>query len=385
MIVDATAAARRADPERAREWLAEQRVFISSAMGDTAAERRAVAAVVEEMGARAVWFEEFGRDADAEEAYLTEVDAATIYLAILNEFYGRPNPPDGDSATEMEFRRARQGGKRINVYIASDAPKREGALARFIERVRFYITTENYRDDDDLVRRVRRRMEELAAEALSPWVKLGDFVFRADEIDDSGTTITIRARVSEEIAHQLQTLRDERFGRQRLRFVSRNRVAEGELAGVRRTTRATGPEELTIEVSNVQPPQGNPMRAGTSGRSADELVELGVRALLLGEPIPEQIGSLGFMTDTGIDVVDLQQAFDLPNEFAEPLVRLVILEGLVANGNARRVVSLALGPRDADTRRIALEWEDPRTYESVPPAQRFVEGVWHRPQAPTSP
>jgi hypothetical protein len=50
MIVDATAAARRADPARMHEWLAEQRVFISSAMRDTAAERRAVREVVEEMG-----------------------------------------------------------------------------------------------------------------------------------------------------------------------------------------------------------------------------------------------------------------------------------------------------------------------------------------------
>jgi hypothetical protein len=85
VIVDSTAAARRADPDRAREWLADQRVFISSALGDTAAERAAVAEVIEEMGARAVSFEEFGRDADAQEAYLTEVDASTIYIGILNE------------------------------------------------------------------------------------------------------------------------------------------------------------------------------------------------------------------------------------------------------------------------------------------------------------
>jgi Domain of unknown function (DUF4062) len=135
VLVDLTAAARRADPGRAREWLGEQRVFISSAMGDTAAERRAGADVIEEMGARAVWFEEFGRDADAEEAYLTEVDASTIYIGILNELYGRPNPPDGDSATEMEYRRARDGGKRLNVYVAANAPRREGALSRFIERI----------------------------------------------------------------------------------------------------------------------------------------------------------------------------------------------------------------------------------------------------------
>jgi len=70
MIVDATAAARRARADRMREWLADQRVFVSSAIGDTAVERGAVAAIVEETRARPVWFEEFGRDADAEEAYL---------------------------------------------------------------------------------------------------------------------------------------------------------------------------------------------------------------------------------------------------------------------------------------------------------------------------
>ena len=379
VLVDSTAVARRADPDRAREWLGGQRVFISSAMGDTAAERRAVADVIEEMGARAVWFEEFGRDADAEEAYLTEVDASTIYIGILNELYGRPNPPDGDSATEMEYRRARDGGTRLNVYVAANAPRREGALSRFIERVRFFVTSENYSDAEDLARRVQRRLEELASEALSPWIKLGDFVFRADEVVDAGNTITIRARVSEDIAHQLEALRDRRHGRERVRFVSRSRVAEGEAAGVRRTTRAGGAEELTIELSNVQPPHGDGMRAGTGGYSPDELVELGVRALFLGEPIPDQMGMLGFMTDTGIGVDDLRQAFDLSNEFAEAVVRLVVSDGLIGSGNARRVVSLSLGPRTGQTRRLELEWEDPQTYVNVEPVRRRVEGEWQRP------
>jgi hypothetical protein len=88
VIIDPTAAARRPDPERAREWLAEQRVFISSAMGDTAAERRAVAAAVEAEGASPIWFEELGRDADPEEAHLAGVDGSTIYIGILNEQYG---------------------------------------------------------------------------------------------------------------------------------------------------------------------------------------------------------------------------------------------------------------------------------------------------------
>lgn len=267
MIIDTSAAARRAASERVREWLGEQRVFISSAMADTAEQRRAVAAVVEEEEARAVWFEEFGRDADAQEAYLTQVDSSTVYVGIANEIYGRPNPPDGFSATEMEYMRARDGGKRLGFFVAAEAPRREGHMARFIERVRFYLTTENFTDAPDLARRVRRRLRELAAEALSPWVKVGDLVFRADEIDDVGDAVTIRGRASDEIAHQLQILRDQPHRQTDLRLVYRNRVVVGQLAGLRRTTK-TGGSELAVELSRVQPPPANTMRAGTSERSA---------------------------------------------------------------------------------------------------------------------
>lgn len=378
MIIDTTAAARRADPERARDWLAEQRVFISSAMGDTAGERQAVAVGIEEEGARAVRFEEFGRDADPEEAYLAEVDSSTIYVAIANEISGRLNPP-GYSATEAEYMRAREGGKRIHVLVAAEAPNREGHLARFIERLRLYVTTENYTDPDDAARRVRRRLHELAAEALSPWVKLGDFIFRADELDDRGDAITVRARVSDEIAHQLETLRDQRYARTRLRYVHRNRVGDGELAGVRRTTHAGGADELTIELANVQAAQADPMRAGVQGFTAEEVIEQAMRALFLDEPLPERLGMLSYMADTGIDTEDLRQAFDLPNEIAPSIARLVIADGLVGSGRARRLTAFDLGPRVGDRRPIAIEWEAAKVYTDVEPQRHRLEGEWRRP------
>jgi hypothetical protein len=380
MIIDTTAAARRADDQRVRDWQSDQRVFISSALADTGPERRAVAETVAELGATPVWFEEFGRDGDAEEAYLTEVDTSTAYVGILNEIYGRPNPPDGDSAAEIEYRRARSNGIRVNVYTAGEAPGREGALNRFIDRVRFFTTTENYSDSADLARRLARRLEQLASEALSPWIKLGDYVFRADEIVDQGAMISVRARVSDEIAYQLESMRDNRFGNRRIRFVSRNRVADAEIGGVRRTTRAVGSEELDIELQRVRAPQGDAMmRAGTSGLSADELVQVGLRHLFLGEDLPEQIGILGFMTDTGISVDDLRQAFDLSNEFAEAVVRLVTADGLVGSAHARRIVSLSLGPRVSGARRFALEWEAAQVYSNAAPQRYTVEGNWRRP------
>ena len=155
------------------------------------------------------------------------------------------------------------------------------------------------------------------------------------------------------------------------------RVVEGELIAVRRTTRAGGVSELEMTLGSVAAPQPGGMRAGTSGMSADELIEAGVKRLFLGEELPANVGGgLEFLTETGIDEANLRQAFDLPNEVAEPITRLVVTEGLVGSGNASRVVEVSVGPRVGDTRRIALEWIDPQSYVNVEPAERRVDGVW---------
>jgi hypothetical protein len=345
-------------------------------MADTAPERSAIAAAVEGEGATAVRFEEFGRDADAEAASLVEVDASSIYVAILNELYGRPNPPDGDSATEMEYMRARAGGKRILVLVAAEAPAREGQLSRFIDRIRFFITTSSYDDAEDAARRVRRRLQELASEALSPWVKLGQLVFRADEVADRETSITVTARTSDEIAHQLELLRGDRYRRGRLRFVHRDRVRVGEIRSLQRITRAGGTESLTIELSDVTVPQVDPFRSGAQGIEADDLIDYALRALFFKEPLPSQLGPLEGMADSGIDATDLAQAFQLPNEFVENLARLVVADGLVGAGKARRITSFHVGPRTGDARRVALEWEEATPYSNVTPGRRSIEGEW---------
>jgi hypothetical protein len=223
---------------------------------------------------------------------------------------------------------------------------------------------------------VRRRLHELAAEALSPWVKLGDYAFPADLIPDHGETVTITARLNDEIAHAFEAMRDQQWGRPRLKLTYGTRVVEGEVGAVRRTVRAGGTDQIEIELARVQPPQVEVMRAGTSGLSADELVEAGMRALFLGEPLPPSLGMLDFMTDTDIGGDDLLQAFAQPNEVAEAIARLVVTEGLVGSGRAARIASFTVGPRVGSARRVEIEWVDPRVYTNVEPARRRLEGDW---------
>jgi Domain of unknown function (DUF4062) len=376
MEVDLTAAARRVDSEAARRWLEEQRVFISSAMADTAAERRAARDAIEGEGAQAVWFEELGRDASATEAYLTGVDSATIYVGILNEVYGTMLE-SGFSPTELEYMRARERGKRTVVYVAEDAPAREGHLIRFIERVRVFSTTENYRDADDLARRLRRRLHELAAEALSPWVKLDDLVFRADLIEEGNDALLLHARVHDDIAFGIERLRGEQWGRARVRLTYSAGVLDGEIASVKRTTRAGGTSDLEITLERVTRPQANAMRASFGGISPDDLVEAGLRHQLFGEPLPDALSSgFGFTAETGVDGDELRAAFALPNEIVEPIKRLVVTEGLVGGGHSPRVSRAFVGPRVGEARRLAVEWFAGGTGAHEAPARRSIEGDW---------
>jgi hypothetical protein len=376
LTIDLTAAARRADPARVRDWLSDQRVFISSAMADTGEERRAVAAAIEDEGARAVWFEEFGRDADAEEAYLTEVDSSTIYLAILGQIYGRQHAATGYSATEAEYHRARQGGKRVVIFVASAGSAREGHLTHFInDRLRVFLTTENYTDTGDLVRRVRRRLHDLAAEGASPWVKLSDLIFRADEIVEDATTAVVKFQTSEDIAYRIGALRDQQYGRRQLRLTYETRVIDGELTDVRRTVRAGGRSEMEVTLSRLQIPGVNQMRSGLNGVSADDLTELALKHQLFGESLPDHVAMMG-LAQTGIEDAALRQCFELPNEVAEGITRLVFVDGLVGGGRASRITRCQLGPRTQGSRRLLLEWEDPTAYRDQEPNRRTITGDW---------
>lgn len=377
MDVDLTAAARRADAEQARAWLTDQRVFISSAMGDTTDERRTVAAAVEAEGARAVWFEELGRDASAQEAYVAGVDSSTIYVAILKELYGTMLD-SGFAPTEVEYMRARERGERLIVFAAADASEREGHLRRFIDRVRVFLTTETYSDADDLARRVHRRLHELAAEALSPWIKLDDLVFRADLIQERDDAIVLHARVNDDIAFAIEQLRGQQWGRERVRLTHAVGVADAEVASVQRTTRAGGASTLELTLERVTRPQVTAMRASFNRIAPDDLVEAGLRHQLFGDALPDAVsGGFEFAAETGVDASDLRQAFALPNEIVEPITRLVLTEGLVGKGHARRVARVFIGPRVGETRRLAVEWVGGGSdYRNEPTTRRAVEGDW---------
>jgi hypothetical protein len=219
-----------------------------------------------------------------------------------------------------------------------------------------------------------------AAAAPSPaaprtWVKIDDVITAVDELDDAGERITLRGRLDEEALHRLDALRQAGFGNPRVRFVSADRVADAELTQLRRTTRG-GETEATIELTRAQPIRGNSMRASTGGLKPDDLVEAGMREYFLGQPLPASLGLLEHMADPGLDRDALAHAFALDDPAARELIRLLLVEALLGNGNAQALTRLELEPRQGDAREIVVEWLEPRVYTNVEPKRRGIKGTW---------
>lgn len=212
LIIDLSVAPQRPDSE-IRLWTARQSVFVSSVMAGMRDEREATVAAITTVGARPVWFEDFGgMDDNPEDAYLGQVASSSIYLGILGERYGRPLP-SGYSATHAEYNAAERAGLRISVWNAQDGL--DGRQQDFVNEVRVFHTTGTYISPDDLRARVGARLRVMADEALSPWVKIGRVVVRAASVTNSGTRIVVTAMVRDDtVAHTLESMQPSNsFGR----------------------------------------------------------------------------------------------------------------------------------------------------------------------------
>ena len=205
LLIDASSPQPPSD-EEIRGWGASQSVFVSSVILGMTEPRLAAVRAIETVGARPVWFEDFGgMDEDPEAAYLAYVGSSDIYLGLLGDRYGKPMP-SGYSATHAEYNRATAKGLRISVWAADC--ERDGRQGDFLDEVRVFHTTGSYSSPDELSTRVERRLRTIAAEALTPWVKIGNVVFRAQSVRDDGENITVVGRIQDNtIAASLEARR----------------------------------------------------------------------------------------------------------------------------------------------------------------------------------
>lgn len=203
--------------------------------------------------------------------------------------------------------------------------------------------------------------------------RLASLFFVADAVDERQGQVTVTVTGDRHLVRALDALTSQSYGRRRVRLAYGDRVLEGDLAPIERSVVGIA-TRLIVQLERVEPVRGETMRAGTSGYSADDLVELGVRHFFFGDPLPDALGFLRHMTDPRIDPAELERASR--DDHPADAVRLLLLETLVAGGNASTITEFQLGPEQNGGRRLVLEWEEPLVYTNVAPQRRRVEGIW---------
>ncbi len=282
----------------------------------------------------------------------------------------------GRSPTHEEYREARARGKRISFWIAADGSRRQGDARDFVQEVQVFHTTGGFNDPDDLVRRVVERIAEIAADDESPWVKVGDAVFRADRIRDEGTRLEIQATVRDDkVARYLEGLRaPQQWGSASVRVTTQDRSGEATIESIATETTSRSVRHLSI-VASIQWPDGwsGGMESGIGGLSPADLTERGLRAALFGEPLPQEIGGMSFMVDSA-DPLEPLRGEVMAEGSIEPVARLLLVEHLVGDRKAGGIERLEIGPPHRGTRRLRLAYLEPRNGSNAMPGQRTIEG-----------
>jgi hypothetical protein len=363
------------DPGEVAEWAADQRVFVSSVMGGMAAEREAVVAAIQAVGAVPVWFEEFGgRDDDPEEAYLGEVASSDIYVGILGARYGRPLK-SGYSATHAEYNEAVRRGLRVSVWAADadvDGPQRD-----FLEAVRVFHTTGGYSSADDLGRRVEQRLQGVASEAIAPWVKVGNSVFRAARVATDSRQVVVTGRVRDgTVAASLEARRPgfgNRVSQIAITWPGGTTAARVSDVNIEIVTSRTQLVTVTADRVERQRSSSASMNMSYNGVSPEEQTQIALRVALLGEPNPFARDHMGFLVQMANPLSQLE-GLALSEDAIGQVAQLLLTEELVGSGRADHIVSFQLGPKNRGSRRIALTWIPPRQYTNVIPEPLTLEG-----------
>lgn len=375
VLIDVAAAAETPEEDAVREWLAGQRVFVSSVMDGMEAERQAVAEAVRKVGAKPVLFEEFGgRDDDPSGAYIAEVASSDIYVGILGRKYGRLLP-SRFSATHTEYREAEDRGLRICAWTAASGDL-EGHQQSFLDDLRVFYVVPPHTSPDDLGKQVERRLREIAAEELSPWVKLDQAVFRARSVEDRGSSVVIDAVVKDrEVVAHLTGLRPDQWGRGQPVWLSwPGEVRKVEIEDILITTRATRAVQVRITASRSESQSDRDLgwtEVSTAGYTPDDLSELALKVTLFGEENP--LGMQGFLAEMPDPYEPLRRT-TVAEEALRPIAKLLLHEALVRTGRGERVTTFRLGARVDGYRHHVVGWMPKRRYDNEDPVGRTVEG-----------
>ncbi len=144
------------------------RVFVSSTLGELAAERAAVKDAVERLRLAPIMFELGARSHPPRALYRSYLEQSHVFLALYADRYGWVAPGEQLSGLEDEYRLS--GERPKLVYVREPAPERDPRLAVLLEEIRADpgATVRTWSSLAQLVEQVTDDLARLLAAALAP-------------------------------------------------------------------------------------------------------------------------------------------------------------------------------------------------------------------------
>jgi predicted ATPase len=141
------------------------RVFVSSTLGELAAERQAVSHAITALRLTPIMFEAGARPHPPRELYRAYLAQSDIFIGLYWQRYGQRNPGMAVSGLEEEFQLS-QGLPRL-LYVKVPAPDREPRLAELLSRVRDEASYRRFQTPTELGRLVRDDLAALLSERFA--------------------------------------------------------------------------------------------------------------------------------------------------------------------------------------------------------------------------
>ncbi len=179
------------------------RVFVSSTLGELAAERRAVARAIEALRLTPVMFEAGARAHPPQEVYRAYLAQSDVFIGLYWQRYGWVGPGMQISGLEDELELAR-GLPRL-LYVKAPAPDREPRLADLLLRVKNEASYRRFSTPAELGRLVRDDLATLLGErfAARPTVPATPAPPRSGRLPVSTTSLVGRRQAVDQVADLL--------------------------------------------------------------------------------------------------------------------------------------------------------------------------------------
>lgn len=346
-----------------QSWGAAQRVFVSSLISSMPEERAAAREAIQAVGALPVMFEhELGaQDVTAEAAYLDGVRQSGIYVGVFGPRYG-VRTPTGRSATHDELKEAERLGLRLCLFtVGYGTPTMDGDQRDLVDGLRNLYTTSAFSDASDLKEKLHRRLSDLAAEELLPWVRIGRVLIRASKITEATGTYGITAIVYDRtILAELKRMGEDRS---QVPYANHLEAGDAQIAQVATSVTNSAFTEVTITLQLRKPQQSGLGRMIINGIEPDEIIVAALSDGVFGtSQLPK--GIFG-MAQTENPLEELSGA-GVPDRALRPIGRLLFGEFLMRGEHAATIERFDLGPAQEGVRRLVVTWTPPRRYSNAP-------------------